>query len=100
MEIKEKALALVDHCPIGMLGNKDTSGNPQIKGMLKIKNEGLKEFWFCSNTSAKRTIELKKDGNSCLYFYDFDTSNGISCRGLMLSGKTEISYDDDLCRSF
>ncbi len=102
MTTKEKALALADRCVIAMLGNKDANENPQIKAMMKTKNNGLREFWFCSNTSAKRTIELKKDGNSCLYFYEFETGNGMItvCRGVMLSGSAEISYDDDLRRSF
>lgn len=101
MTTKEKALALADRCVIAMLGNKDSSGNPQIKAIMKAKNNGLREFWFCSNTLAKRTSELERDGNSCLYFYEFETNNGtiMVCRGLMLSGSVEISYDDDLRRS-
>ena len=70
MTVQEKALALINRCEFGLLGNKDEQGNPQIKAMIKTKNEGLKTVWFCSNTSSKRTNQIKKDGNTCLYFYD------------------------------
>ena len=76
-----------------MFGNKDEQGNPQIKAMLKTKNEGLKIFWFCSNTSSKRAAQIQKDGNACIYFYE-------GFNGVMLSGVAEVSWDDDVRKSF
>jgi general stress protein 26 len=61
--------------------------------MIKAKNEGLEIFWFCSNTSSKCTNQIKKDGNTCLYFYD-------GYEGVMLRGFAEVSYDDDIRKSF
>jgi general stress protein 26 len=78
-----------------MFGNKDESGNPQIKAFLKTKNEGLAVFWFCSNTSSKRALQIKNDGNSCLYFYDHE-----SWEGALLKGYAELSYDDETRISF
>ncbi len=100
MTIQEKVLDLVNHCPVGLLGNKDETGAPQIKAMLKTKNDGLKTFWFCTNTSSKRVKQLLKDDSACLYFYVFDLGSGAPCKGVMLSGIAEISYDDDIRRSF
>ena len=93
MTVQEKALAVVNRCEIGMLGNKDEQGNPQIKAMNKTKNEGIKTFWFCSNTSSKRVSQIKKDGNACLYFYE-------GFEGVMLRGVAEVSYDDNVRKSF
>ena len=93
MTIQEKALAVINRCDIGMLGNKDEQGNPQIKAMIKTENDGLKTFWFCSNTSSKRADQIKKDGNTCLYFYE-------GFEGVLLRGKAEVSYDDDKRKSF
>jgi len=92
MTVQEKALALINRCEIGMLGNKDEQGNPQIKAMLKAMSDGLSTFWFCSNTSSKRVAQIKKDGNSCLYFYD-------GFEGVMLRGVAEVTYDDDARKS-
>ena len=93
MTIQEKSLAVINRCPFGMLGNKDGQGNPQIKAMIKTKNEGLHTFWFCSNTSSKRAAQIKNDGNTCLYFYD-------EWEGVMLRGVSELSYDDEMRKSF
>ena len=93
MTVQDKALAVIDRCEIGMLGNNDPQGNPQIKAMLKTKNEGLNTFWFCSNTSSKRAAQINNNGNTCLYFYD-------SGEGVMLRGYAELSYDDGVRESF
>ena len=50
--------------------------------------EGLKEFWFSTNTSSKRVNQLKLNNKTCVYFVDFET-----WEGLMLIGKTEIKRD-------
>ena len=57
-DIKKLALELVDACAIGELCDVDEDGKPQIKAMFKTKNEGIKTFWFCTNTSSKRVQEL------------------------------------------
>ena len=76
-----------------MFGNNDEHGNPQIKAMIKTKNEGLNVFWFCSNTSSKRAAQIQKDGNACIYFYE-------GHKGVMLSGTAEVSWDDEVRKSF
>jgi len=93
MTTQEKALHMIDSCEIAMFGNKDEQGNPQIKAMIKAANDGLNVFWFCSNTSSRRVSQMKKDSNACLYFYD-------NFEGVMLSGHAEVSYDDDVRKSF
>lgn len=93
MTIQEKSLAVIDRSEFGLLGNNDEHGNPQIKAMIKARNDGLKIFWFCSNTSARRTSQIQKDGKACLYFYD-------GYEGVMLRGIAEVSYDDNIRKSF
>ena len=93
MDVSKKALALVNRCENALLGNKDEQGNPQIKALMKTKNEDLRVFWFCSNTSSKRASQIKDDGNTCLYFFE-------GFEGVMLRGFAELSYDDDMRKSF
>ena len=82
------------------LGTIGPGGEPEIKAMMKVRNDGLRRFLFCSNTSARRTEVLRHDNRACLYAYEFaPDANPIVCRGVMLSGTIELSWDDDLRRS-
>ena len=101
MEVKQLALALVERDPLVMMvGTAGQDGAPEIKAMVKVKNEGLRRFWFCSNTSARRTEVLRRDGRACLYAYEYaPEAKPVVCRGVALSGTVELSWDDDLRRS-
>jgi general stress protein 26 len=97
-DAKQLAQNLVNRDQLVMtLGTLGENGAPEIKAMVKMRNEGLRRFWFCSNTSARRTEIMKRDSRACLYAYEYGP-NG-PCRGVMLSGKVELSWDDDLRRS-
>lgn len=52
-EVMEKSSALVERSFTGVLGTVDENWIPQLKAMIKTAANGLKEFWFCSNTSSK-----------------------------------------------
>ena len=100
IDAKQLSLVLVERTPIMMLGTVGPGGEPEIKAMMKVRNDGLCRFLFCSNTSARRTEVLQHDGRACLYAYEFAAdANPIVCRGVMLSGTIELSWDDDLRRS-
>ena len=101
MEVKQLALALVERDPLVMMvGTAGQDGAPEIKAMVKARNEGLNRFWFCSNTSARRTEALRRDSRACLYAYEYaPEANPVVCRGVALSGTVELSWDDDLRRS-
>lgn len=101
LEVKQKALALVQAEPsVMMLGTNGPDGAPEIKAIVRFRNDGLNKFWFCSNTSARRTKILQRDGRACLYAYEYTPdANPLVCRGVMLSGTATLSWDDDLRRS-
>ncbi|MCL1926300.1 MAG: pyridoxamine 5'-phosphate oxidase family protein [Syntrophorhabdaceae bacterium] len=101
-EAKQQAAALIERASIMMLGTVGPGGAPEIKAMMKIRNDAMHQFWFCSNTSARRTDALRSDTRACLYAYEFAAdAGGITvCRGVMLSGDATLSWDDDLRRSF
>ena len=83
-----------------MLVARERWRSPEIKAMVKARNEGLNRFWFCSNTSARRTEALRRDSRACLYAYEYaPEANPVVCRGVALSGTVELSWDDDLRRS-
>ena len=76
---------LVENSKIVMVGTNGENGYPNIKAMMRLKNDGLKKFWLSTNTSTKRAQLLKKDNTVCLYFVD---ENNFA--GLMLIGTIEI----------
>ena len=83
-----------------MLGTNGPNGTPEIKAILKRRNKGLNRLWFCCGSSAHRTEVLKNDNRASLYAYKFSLeAEPMVCQGLMLSGKIELSQDDDLRRS-
>lgn len=94
-EVIEDLSALVERSFTGVLGTVDENGIPQLKAMIKTAANGLKEFWFCYNTSSKRVVQIQKNPNASLYFYDEKTFEG-----LMLTGKAEVSYDDAKRKEF
>ncbi|WP_169307215.1 pyridoxamine 5'-phosphate oxidase family protein [Chitiniphilus eburneus] len=100
-EARQRALVLVDKPSIVMmLGTVDAQGAPEIKAMVKMRNDGLRRYWFCSNTSTRRAEVLKHNGRSCLYAYEYaPDAEPLVCRGVMLAGTAELSWDDDLRRS-
>ncbi|GLS05879.1 hypothetical protein GCM10007860_30400 [Chitiniphilus shinanonensis] len=100
-EAKQRALVLVEKPSIVMMmGTVDGGGAPQIKAMVKMRGDGLRRFWFCSNTSTRRAQALQHDHRACLYAYEYaPDAQPLVCRGVMLSGTAELSWDDDLRRS-
>ncbi len=83
-----KALELSRRSKICMLGTNGPEGYPYAKAMLHLKQNGLKEFWFSTNTSSRRVKQIVKDARSCLCFVDQD-----SIEGLMLLGHTRITQE-------
>ena len=94
-EIIKKSSALVERSFTGVLGTVDENGNPQLKAMIKTMANGLREFWFCSNTSSKRAAQIQKNPNASLYFFDEK-----SFEGLMLTGNAEVSFDEAKRKEF
>ncbi len=87
-EAVKEGLNLANRSGIAMLGTNGDDGFPNIKAMIKVENEGLKEIWFSTNTSSKRVAQIKRNPKACVYFVDFE-----KWQGLMLVGNIEILQD-------
>jgi len=87
-EAVAESLKLVESCGNAMVGSNGADGYPNIKAMIKCEAEGLKTFWFSTNTSSKRVAQFRQNEKACIYFVDQE-----QYKGLMLVGKMEILSD-------
>ncbi|MFC1921636.1 pyridoxamine 5'-phosphate oxidase family protein [Chloroflexota bacterium] len=83
-----QGLNLVENSEYCFLGTIREDGFPNIKGINNLKHEGLKKFWFSTNTSSKRVQQLRKNKRACVYYVD-----GMDYKGLMLTGTMEVLQD-------
>jgi len=80
---------LIDRQRVSFISSIDSSGYPNTKAMLPPrKREGIKTFYFTTNTSSMRVSQYRKDPKACLYFCE-----ERSFQGVMLKGTMEVLED-------
>ncbi len=78
---------------VSFICSVDENGCPNIKAMLKpSKMNGLKEFYFSTNTSSLRVKQFQNNSNASIYFY---RKGLIKYTGVMLVGKMEVLTDQE-----
>ena len=71
----------------------DDENYPNVKAMLSPrKRNGLKEFYFSTNTSSMRVAQYKNNPNASIYSYH---KGLIKYVGVMLKGKMEVLTDQE-----
>lgn len=82
---------LIDKQKTAFISSIDKEGYPNTKAMLSPrKREGIREFWFTSNTSSMRAAQYWENPKACIYFCD-----KRFFRGVMLRGTMEVLTDQD-----
>ena len=80
---------LIDKQGVSIISSVDGDGFPNTKAMLPPrKREGIKSFWFTTNTSSMRVLHYRSNPNACIYFFD-----KRFFRGVMLKGTMEVLED-------
>ncbi|MCL1889046.1 MAG: pyridoxamine 5'-phosphate oxidase family protein [Desulfovibrionaceae bacterium] len=80
---------LIDRQSVSLIGSVDEDGFPNAKAMLPPrKREGIKNFWFTTNTSSMRVAQYRANPRACVYFFDKKFF-----RGVMLKGRMEVLED-------
>ena len=78
---------------VSFICSVDINGCPNVKAMLKHrKMNGLKEFYFSTNTSSLRVKQFQNNPNASIYFYH---KGLIKYIGVMLVGKMEVLTDQE-----
>lgn len=81
--------SIADKLIIAFIGSVDEQGYPNVKAMLRPrKREGIKVFYFTTNTSSMRVRQFLSDNKACVYFCD-----SRFFRGAMLRGTMEVLTD-------
>lgn len=90
MRDSEKTIGnLIDKQSVSFISSISEQGFPNMKAMLPPRRrEGIREFYFTTNTSSMRVAQYKNDAKACIYFYD-----KRFFRGVMLIGKMEVLQD-------
>lgn len=77
---------LIDKQNVAFISSVDENGYPNTKAMLPPrKREGIKVFYFTTNTSSMRVSQYRKNPQACIYFCD-----RRFFRGAMLIGTMEV----------
>ena len=89
----EKIEKFIDKQKVSFICSIDDENYPNIKAMLKPrKRNGLKEFYFSTNTSSMRVKQYLKNDKASIYFYH---KGLIKYIGVMLIGKMEVLTDQE-----
>jgi general stress protein 26 len=74
-----------------IIGSVDDDGFPNLKAMLQPReHDGLKVFYFTTNTHSMRIQQYLKNPKASIYFYDTRYF-----KGLMLRGTMKVLQDQD-----
>lgn len=75
---------LADKANLTFISYVDDDGYPITKAMLKPRErEGIKIFWFSTNTSSNKVKFFRKNPKASIYFVDKRFFRGVSLRGTM-----------------
>ena len=75
---------LIDRQKIAFIGSVDAEGFPNTKAMLAPRRrEGIRVFYFTTNTSSMRTKQYRENPKACIYFCDQRFFRGVMFRGSM-----------------
>jgi general stress protein 26 len=90
MKIETTISKLIDKIAVSFISSVDENGYPNTKAMLPpVKRDGIKTFFWHTNSPSMRVKQYKNNPKACIYFCDEH-----SFQGIMLKGKIEVLDDD------
>jgi general stress protein 26 len=82
---------LIDKQSVSFISSVDENGYPNTKAMLApAKREGIKTFYWHTNSPSMRIKQYRNNSKACIYFCD-----RRFFRGVMLKGTMEVVDDKD-----
>ena len=90
---KEKVEQFIKKQSTAFICSVDKDGFPYVKAMLKPRKiQGIKEFYFSTNTSSMRVKQYLENPKASIYFYH---KGLIKYEGVMLVGTMEVLTDQE-----
>jgi len=89
-KIKSEIHKLCESSKINYLASVNEDGFPQMKAMLTMKQNNMKEHFFSTNTSSKRVSQFRKNPKASVYYCEPD-----GFKGVLFTGLIEIFTDHD-----
>ena len=75
---------LVDKATLTVIAYEDSEGFPVTRAMLAPRErEGIKVFWFTTNTSSRKISCYRKNPKASIYFVDKRFFRGVNLVGTM-----------------
>lgn len=75
---------LIDKANLTLISYVDDDGYPITKAMLKPRErEGIRTFWFSTNTSSNKVGSYRQNPKASIYFVDKRFFRGVSLQGTM-----------------
>jgi general stress protein 26 len=92
MRDAEKTIGnIIEKQSVAFIASVDGDGFPNMKAMLAPrKREGIRIFYFTTNTSSRRVCQYRKDPKASIYFCD-----RRFFRGVMMKGAMEVLEDSE-----
>lgn len=82
---------IIDKQSVAFISSVDGDGFPNMKAMLAPRvREGIRTFYFTTNTSSRRVAQYRGNPKACIYFCD-----RRFFRGVMLKGSMEVLEDSE-----
>ena len=89
----EKIRGFIRRQKVAFICSVDEAGFPNVKAMLKPRKiDGLKYFYFSTNTSSMRVKQYLNNPKASIYFYH---KGLIKYVGVMLTGTMEMLTDQE-----
>jgi general stress protein 26 len=83
--------SLIDKQTVSFISSVDETGYPNTKAMLApVKREGIKTFYWHTNSPSLRIKQYRNNPKACIYFCD-----KRFFRGVMLKGTMEVIDNED-----
>ena len=81
---------LIEKINVSFISSVDENGYPNTKAMLPpVKRDGIKTFYWHTNSPSKRVQQYRENQKACIYFCD-----ERSFQGVMLKGRMEVLDDE------
>lgn len=83
-DLIKTVISIIESSSNAIIGSIGEDGYPNIKAMLKPReSDGIKKFYFTTNTSSMRVGQYRKNNKASLYFYSPTFFKGIMMKGIM-----------------